>query len=128
VDDVERRVRAALHSPVVVEARGAARRWREVYVASPVGGRGHLVEGYVDLLFEDARGHLVVVDYKTDADLDHALERYRLQAATYALALQTASQRPVARAVFVQCHPDGAVERVVDDLAGAVADVERLAG
>ena len=126
--DVERRIRAALASPVVIEARAAARRWREVYVASPVGTRGHLIEGYVDLLFEDAHGELVVVDYKTDADLDHAIDQYRLQAATYALALQTALHRPVARAVFVQCQPGGAVERVVDDLSGAVAEVEQLAG
>ena len=99
-----------------------------MYVASPVGTRGHLIEGYVDLLFEDAHGELVVVDYKTDADLDHAIDQYRLQAATYALALQTALHRPVARAVFVQCQPGGAVERVVDDLSGAVAEVEQLAG
>ena len=128
VADVERRVRAALDAPVVVDARRTSRRWRELFVAAPVGARGHLVEGYVDLLFQDTRGDLVVVDYKTDADLDHALDQYRLQAATYALALQTTLQRPVARAVFVLCRPDGAVEIDVDDLAAAVAEVERLAG
>ena len=126
--DVERRARAALASPVVIEARGATNRWRELYVAAPVGTRGRLVEGYLDLLFEDANGELVVVDYKTDADVEHLVEHYRLQAAAYALALRNALKRTVTRAVFVVCHPDGALERVVDDVATAVADVERLVG
>jgi len=128
VADVERRVRAALQSPVVLEARAARRRWRELYVAAPVGSNGRLVEGYVDLLFEDAAGDLVVVDYKTDAELDHAFDQYRLQAATYAFALQATLQRAVRRAVFVLCHPDGAEEREITDLGEAISEVERLAG
>ena len=127
-DDVERRVRAALQSPSVLAARATKRRWRELYVSAPIGSHGHLVEGYVDLLFEDADGGLVVVDYKTDAELDHAFDTYRLQAATYAFALQIALQRPVTRAVFVLCHPDGADEREIDDLNVAIAEVEALAG
>jgi ATP-dependent helicase/nuclease subunit A len=126
--DVERRVRAALTAPVVLEARAATRRWRELYVAAPVGDRGRLVEGYVDLLFEDANGDLVVVDYKTDAEIDAHADQYRLQAATYAYALQTSLRKTIGRAVFVLCRPDGAVEREVDDLAAAVGDVERLVG
>ena len=108
--------------------RAASRRWRELYVAAPVGERGHLVEGYIDLLFENANGELVVVDYKTDAEVDHAPERYRLQAAAYAYALQATLGRPVARAVFVFCRPDGAVERDVTDLAAAIDEVRALAG
>ncbi len=46
--------------------RGAAgrRHWREVYVGGPYGEG--VLEGYVDLLYRDDDG-LVVVDYKTDA-------------------------------------------------------------
>ena len=55
--------RAALASAVVT--RAAARRyWRETYVAVPFDGI--TLEGYVDLVFRDDDG-LVVVDYKTDA-------------------------------------------------------------
>ena len=43
--------------------------WRELYVAAPVGDR--LLEGYVDLLYRDRDG-LVVVDYKTDHAPDDA--------------------------------------------------------
>ena len=72
-------------------------------VAAPVGGR--LLEGFVDLCFDDGAG-LVVVDYKTDAvdgdeDLERAYERYRLQAAAYALALAAATGRPVQRCVLL---------------------------
>jgi ATP-dependent helicase/nuclease subunit A len=128
VADVGRRARSALDAPVVLAARAAARRWRELYVAAPVGDRGRLIEGYIDLLFEDERGELVVVDYKTDADLDTAADRYRLQAATYALALESTLGRPVSRAVFVFCRPEGAVEREIADLAEAIDEVRALVG
>jgi ATP-dependent helicase/nuclease subunit A len=126
--DVERRAQGALEAPTVVAARAATRRWRELYVAAPVGHGGRLIEGYIDLLFEDEQGALVVVDYKTDADLDTAADRYRLQAATYALALETNLGRPVARAVFVFCRADGAVERDVVDLRAAIDEVRALVG
>jgi ATP-dependent helicase/nuclease subunit A len=128
VVDVAQRVQSALDSPTVVAARKAPRRWRELYVSAPVGDRDRLVEGYIDLLFEDEQGGLVVVDYKTDAALDTAVDRYRLQAATYALALEATLGRPVARAVFVFCRPDGAVEREVADLRAAIDEVRLLVG
>jgi ATP-dependent exoDNAse (exonuclease V) beta subunit len=126
-DEVERLVRAAVASPAVREAV-AHRHWREVYVAAPVGDI--TVEGFVDLLYESPEG-LVVVDYKTDAvrseaDVDAAVERYRLQAAAYALALkQSLGGRAVARCTFVFVSGGRARQR---DLAGAalataVADV-----
>ena len=101
--DVERLAAAALSSDVVVEAIRSGTARREVYVAAPVGGR--LLEGFVDLCFDDGAG-LVVVDYKTDAvdgdeDLERAYERYRLQAAAYALALAAATGRPVRRCVLL---------------------------
>ena len=64
--------------------RAAARpHWRETYVAVPL--EGITLEGYVDLVFRDDDG-LVVVDYKTDAVDDEAalaarLAHYRVQVA-----------------------------------------------
>jgi ATP-dependent exoDNAse (exonuclease V) beta subunit len=125
-DEVERLVRAAVASPAVREAV-QHRHWREVYVAAPVGDV--TVEGFIDLLYE-AREGLVVVDYKTDAvrseaDVDAAVERYRLQAAAYALALEQSLGRPVARCTFVFVSGGRARQRdvAVADLAAAMADV-----
>jgi ATP-dependent exoDNAse (exonuclease V) beta subunit len=54
----------ALALPVMQRARRAGRVWRELPVFFPE--EGDLLEGIVDLVFEE-EGSLVVVDYKTDA-------------------------------------------------------------
>jgi ATP-dependent helicase/nuclease subunit A len=127
LDEVRRLVTIALASPAVQAAAGAPH-WREVYACTPVGDR--LLEGYVDLLYRGADG-LVVVDHKTahtadPAELDRRVQGYRLQGAAYALAVAQATGEPVVRVVFVFLTPAGAVERDLEDLAGAVTDVERL--
>ena len=126
--EIARRVRAALESDTVREALFSGRYWRELYVGAPVGDR--TLEGFIDLLIAGPDGY-VVVDYKTDAvvndaDLDRAVERYRLQGATYALAVHRALGVPVARCVFLFLRADGAVAREVHDLDGAMAEVEAL--
>lgn len=120
--DVRRLVEFALGSPSVQEAAGSAH-WREVYACVPVEG-GHLLEGYVDLLYRGPGG-LVVVDYKTASssnpeDLDRRLEGYRLQGASYALAIGISTGEPVSRVTFVFLTPEGAVERSVGDLSGSI--------
>ncbi len=75
-------VQRVLGLPVVDRARRAKRVWRELSLWFPDGP--HLVEGRVDLVFEEDGG-LVVVDYKSDAiGEDQALE----QAAHHAPQLQ----------------------------------------
>src|SRR6185436_15472286 len=59
--------RRALVLPVMQRARASARIWREMPVWFPE--EGDLVEGVVDLVFEEDGG-LVVVDYKTDQIVD----------------------------------------------------------
>ena len=71
------------------------------------------------------------VDYKTDGwatdvDLDAKVARYRLQGASYALALAEATGEPVARCVFLFLAPTGAVARDVTDLVDAVDEVRAL--
>jgi hypothetical protein len=122
-------VGAALGSPTIVDAARSPH-WRELYVGVPLGG-GRTLEGYVDLLYRRHDG-LVVVDYKTgptgvDADLDPLLTRYRIQGASYALAVAEATGEPVVEVVFVFLTPGGAVDRTLPDLTQAVADVRRLA-
>jgi ATP-dependent helicase/nuclease subunit A len=126
--EIARRVRAALESDTVREALSSGRYWRELYVGAPVGDR--TLEGFIDLLIGGPDGY-VVVDYKTDAvvtdaDLDGAVARYRLQGATYALAVHRALGVRVARCVFLFLRADGAVAREVHDLDGAMAEVEAL--
>jgi ATP-dependent helicase/nuclease subunit A len=122
-------VAAALSSPTVVEAAASAF-WREVYVGVPLGD-GRTLEGYVDLLYRRSDG-LVVVDYKTgptglDADLDPLVARYRVQGASYALAVADATGEPVVDVVFTFLTPEGAIDRRLPDLPAAVAEVRRLA-
>ena len=120
--------RAALASAVVT--RAAARpHWREMYVAVPF--EGITLEGYVDLVFRDDDG-LVVVDYKTDSvdprTRGERIAHYRIQAAAYALAVAEATGEPVVRGVLCFLDPEGAleVEFAGPDLQAAVAEVREL--
>jgi ATP-dependent exoDNAse (exonuclease V) beta subunit len=54
----------------------------------------------VDLAYEDGLG-FVVVDFKTDRELDGALDRYQRQVRIYAAAVAAATQRPT-RAVLMR--------------------------
>jgi ATP-dependent exoDNAse (exonuclease V) beta subunit len=135
-DDVAARARAALGTRVVQEAI-AHTFHREMYVATPVDGV--TLEGYVDLVYRRGDG-LVVVDYKTDAwtddaDLHAKVARYRLQGASYAVALERATGEPVAECVFVFLggdRSDGsratAREVAVSDLPEAMRDVRAALG
>jgi ATP-dependent helicase/nuclease subunit A len=128
--DVSTMVDSALTSPVVQRA-GTRRHWREVYVATPVAAGG-VLEGFVDLLFEDDDG-LVVVDYKThapDGSTDVAdIAAYRQQVAAYALALEASTGRPVVRCVLLFIGHARPVELVVDghDLDAARMEARRVA-
>ncbi len=125
--DVSRLVGFALTSSSVKEAAGG-RHWREVYVCAPIGDR--LLEGYIDLLYRDRTG-LVVVDYKTSADSDPAelarrVEGYRFQGASYALCARTTTGEAVGRVIFVFLTPSGAVELELPDLEAAMGEVGEL--
>ena len=70
------------------------------------------MEGFVDLLFEEHDG-LVIVDYKTDSvepeEVANAANRYSLQAGSYALLAQRATRKPVKEIVFLFLHPNRSV-------------------
>jgi ATP-dependent helicase/nuclease subunit A len=73
---------AALALPVMARARDARRIWRELPLSFPDGS--DLVEGVIDLVFEE-EGGLVIVDYKTDGI---TAEQAVAQAAHHAPQLQ----------------------------------------
>jgi ATP-dependent helicase/nuclease subunit A len=108
--DIAAAVRAALTSPTIT--RAACRpHWRETYVGTVVDDV--LVEGYVDLLYRDDDG-LVLVDYKTDATPDtDTLAAYATQLHVYARAIEDATTEPVVRSVLMFLRPAGAVEHVI---------------
>jgi ATP-dependent exoDNAse (exonuclease V) beta subunit len=73
------------------EARGACRRETPITCTLP---DGTMIEGVVDLAFEE-HGTWTVVDYKTDRELAASGEdRYRRQVALYASAIAQATGRP----------------------------------
>jgi ATP-dependent exoDNAse (exonuclease V) beta subunit len=73
------------------DARGACRRETPITWTGP---DGTLVEGIVDLAFEES-GEWTVVDYKTDREIAASGEdRYRRQVALYASAIAQATGRP----------------------------------
>lgn len=126
-DDIARLVRRALDSPLVKRALNSERWWREAPVAGPVGDG--IVEGFIDLLFEE-EGGFVIVDYKTDAlrsddEIEQAMARYRLQGGGYALALGKATGEAVKEVSFLFLEPNRVV--TVDDLSGAMREAESAA-
>jgi ATP-dependent exoDNAse (exonuclease V) beta subunit len=54
---------------------------------------GTLIEGTIDLAFEDA-GALTVIDFKTDRELSTDIDRYKRQLGMYCLALNSARGKP----------------------------------
>ena len=46
------------------------------------------IQGIIDLLFKDASGRWVLLDYKTDHDAPDITERYRIQIDLYAAAVE----------------------------------------
>lgn len=124
-NEVKRLVRRALESNAVREALAEDRYWRELYAAVEIDGV--LLDGFIDLLYELPNGNLVVVDYKTDAlqageAVEAAVDRYRLQAASYALILQESLGRQVERCILLFLHPND--EREIPDLPAAITEVK----
>ena len=108
----------------------SGRLWREVPVGAPVGET--VLEGFIDLLFEED-GQLVVVDYKTDSleteeEIAARSVHYRIQAGSYALALQEATGRTVKEVVLLFLQPKqevmlGDVSALVGEARDALAAV-----
>jgi ATP-dependent exoDNAse (exonuclease V) beta subunit len=93
-------VAAALAHPLMrrAAAAGAAGCRREVPVS--LDRDGELIEGVVDLAFEEG-GEWFVVDYKTDAEIARGgLEAYEAQVSSYAEAIAAATGRPAWPVLF----------------------------
>ena len=119
--EIARLARTAVESEVVKRAVASGRFWREVPVAAAVGGGS--LHGFIDLLFEEEDG-LVVVDYKTDsvnaAETPDAVLSYRLQGGAYAHAIGQVTGKRVKEVVFLYLQPKR--EERLEGLAEAVRD------
>ena len=126
-DEISRLVRGALDSSIVQRALDSKRWWRESPVAGPLGDG--IVEGFIDLLFEEEDG-FVIVDYKTDTvrsedAIERAMGRYRLQGGAYALALSKAAGVHVKEVSFLFLQPSRVI--TIDDLPRAQEEAEKAA-
>jgi ATP-dependent helicase/nuclease subunit A len=91
--------------------------WREIYNVVRDGERA--LEGYVDLLVEDADGELTVVDYKTDravgaAEIAAKVEHYKPQLTAYGAALTRVLKREVSRGALVLARPESPQSILLD--------------
>jgi ATP-dependent helicase/nuclease subunit A len=100
-ENLEAMVRQCLGHPLMERVRGAKRLFREVPFS--VSLDGNLVEGKIDLLFEEESGW-VIVDYKTDDVSGEVLEQrfqsYREQGLWYARAVRQATGCEVKEVAF----------------------------
>ncbi len=106
---VENAPEAAALAHEMVERFTRSARWRELAAASVVhrelefllawppgqtDDRGRYLQGYIDCLYQDARGDWHLVDYKTNnltaAACQPAAERYEMQLYVYAMAIERA--------------------------------------
>jgi ATP-dependent exoDNAse (exonuclease V) beta subunit len=89
-------VRTVLEHPLLLRARKATKHngcRREV----PVGWKdasGTLIEGVIDLVFEEGEGS-VIVDFKSDEEIRAGVAKYQRQVGIYAAAVQACTGRPV---------------------------------
>jgi ATP-dependent helicase/nuclease subunit A len=109
-------VRSALDSDIVKRA-AAREHWRESYVGM-VEEDGTVLEGFVDLIYREDDGSLVVVDYKTDDAPDAALpsrtEYYAPQVNAYRTIVKTATHEPTDAPVLVFARQGTARNVTVD--------------
>ena len=124
--DVARLANRALRTPAVVAGMRAPRLWPEIPVAASIDTpRGPIViEGIIDLLYQDDDGQLVILDYKSDrvednAAADSKLDHYRMQGVAYAAAVERATGNTVkaVQFLFVQLQ-DGL--REIDNLRDSI--------
>ncbi len=135
VDTVYELSRAALNTEPARAAAKTGQCWRELSITSPIGTASDgasdvLVEGFIDMMYRDEAGHLVVLDWKTDrvaseAAIDSKLDYYRLQGAAYVAAVEATMNERVDRMEFVFCHRDGTASvRTIENLREAITEVQ----
>ena len=95
-------VQWGLSSDILKRAARSERVWRELPFV--YNHRGALIEGFVDLAFEE-NGEIIVVDFKTDRvegnELEERARHYAPQGIVYAMALEGITGKKVKEVVFL---------------------------
>ena len=121
----------ALRHPAVVNALRAPRLWSEIPVAGQIETDRCpvVIEGIIDLLYQDIDRKLVIVDHKSDyvpnsAALSAKVELYSWQGAAYASAVREATGMEVkdVQLLFVRANE----ARSVQDLDRLVMELPRV--
>ena len=94
--DVDRLARSIIAADLFQQLCQSQSRRREMYVGTTLQTAAGMITlwGYVDAVFIDVHGELVIIDFKTDTAMaadGELLDRYRHQLAGYAIALQQAT-------------------------------------
>jgi ATP-dependent helicase/nuclease subunit A len=93
-EDLVRSLVASALGSAVVRHAASREHWRETYVAT-VEENQVVLEGYIDLVYRDDDGSLVIVDYKTDAvpagAIPSRVAYYRPQMEAYLRCLRAAT-------------------------------------
>ena len=126
---IEGLLRNVLTDPLMVRVRSASRMEREYPFFLDLGGTR--VEGKIDLVFQDAEGRGVVVDYKSNdlagqGRLETLTELYRPQIELYALAAKRAGLITPDEGTLYFLNKAQSVPLAVD--AGRLESAERRVG
>ena len=134
-EDIARLANRALRDPAVLAGMRAPRLWPEIPVAASIDTpRGPVViEGIIDLLYQDNDGQLVILDYKSDrvdddVAADAKLGDYRMQGVAYAAAVERATGNTVktVQFLFVQLQDGlrkiGNLRDSIDRIAQTIVD------
>jgi len=108
-EEIASRVKALLANAEILEALSSNLRWPELHLAKQVDeGSIRFVEGFADLVYKAKDGY-VLVDYKTDADLEASMDHYKEQLGAYAEILKDITGMPVARVLIIHAKTNEAV-------------------
>ena len=114
--DVAEMAKRAVRHECVVAALQAKNLWPEIPVAAQLDTPNGpvVIEGIIDLLYQDHDDRLVIVDYKSDAVANDAevqakMERYKWQGASYAAAVERVAGRKVRDVQFLFLRREQAV-------------------
>ena len=123
--------RTTLRNPAVRMALEAPRLWSEIPVAAEIEtpDGSVVIEGIIDLLYQDADNSLVIVDYKSDYipdddTLRSKIERYSWQGAAYAAAVGRASGQRVKDVQLLFVRRDEALS--VNNLDGRISQLSKI--
>jgi ATP-dependent helicase/nuclease subunit A len=109
LEEIKSRISCLLANADILEALSSSLKWPELHLAKQVNeGSIRFVEGFADLVYKAADGY-VLVDYKTDSDLEVSMAHYEEQLGAYADILKDIIGEPVARVLIVHAKTNEAV-------------------